>query len=193
VFQGRVHYYETGKIASVLYPIYVAHRLGIRTLIVTNAAGGVNREFKPADLMLMTDQINLTFENPLGDPPLVPRHRKNAPLYDDGLQQIIRKTADKKNIVLRRGVYCGITGPSYETAAEVKMVRLFGGDAVGMSTVNEVTLAQSLGMRVAGISCITNLSTGISDQKLSHAEVTEVADRVKQVFAGLLRGVIEQL
>lgn len=186
-FQGRVHFYETGNLETVLYPIRIAHKLGIKTLIVTNAAGGVNRSFKPGDLMMITDQINLTFENPLGDSGL---RRLNIDLYDKAIQKIIMQVATKKNLPLQSGVYCGVKGPSYETAAEVRMVGRIGGDAVGMSTINEVSLAVALGIRVAGISCITNLATGIGHEKLSHGEVTEVANRVKKSFTELLAGTI---
>jgi len=186
-FQGRAHFYETGDLETVLYPIRLAHALGITTLIVTNAAGGVNNSFRAGDLMLMNDQINLTFENPLiGVAPRLMR----APLYDEHLRQLITGVAGKLALPLREGVYCGVKGPSYETAAEIEMVRTLGGDAVGMSTVNEASLAAAYGMRVAGISCITNLATGISSEKLSHAEVTEVADRVKEQFSALVNAVI---
>ncbi|MBI4548711.1 MAG: purine-nucleoside phosphorylase [Ignavibacteriae bacterium] len=189
-FQGRIHFYETGNLESVLYPIRLAHGLGIKTLIVTNAAGAVNRQFNPGDLMLITDQINLTFENPL-------RHLRlpiaNLQLYDVKLQKLILQVAKENKIDLKQGVYCGIKGPSYETAAEIEMIRRIGGDAVGMSTVNEVSLAVALGMRVAGISVITNLSTGITTEKLSHLDVTEVATRVRKVFANLMSRVIEKI
>ncbi|MDI6767401.1 MAG: purine-nucleoside phosphorylase [Bacteroidota bacterium] len=190
VFQGRVHYYETGSIETILYPIRIAHALGIKILLVTNAAGGVNSTFKPGDIMLIEDQINLTFENPLKGiaPPI-----HHTQLYEPSLQNLIRNVAKKKKIALRSGIYCGIKGPSYETAAEIKMIRNFGADAVGMSTVNEVSLAVSLGIKVAGLSCITNLSTGILNQKLSHQEVTEVANMVKHVFSELIAGFIQKI
>jgi purine-nucleoside phosphorylase len=139
--------------------------------------------------MLITDQVNLTFENPLRSSH---RSRKSIHqnLYDLALQKVIVSTAQSFDVPLQRGVYFGVKGPSYETAAEIRMVGRLGGDAVGMSTINEVTLAVSLGMRVAGISCITNLATGIGTEKLSHGEVTEVANRVKSSFARLLHGVI---
>ncbi|MBI5476285.1 MAG: purine-nucleoside phosphorylase [Ignavibacteriales bacterium] len=186
-FQGRVHFYETGNLETILYPIRVAHALGIEKLILTNAAGGVNKEFTPGDLMLIVDQINLTFENPLAGN-VVPL--RNQPLYDTEFQNIIKKVAEKNNIKIQTGVYCGLKGPSYETASEVKMIRQLGADAVGMSTVNEASLAFHLGMRIAGFSCITNLSTGILDQKLSHVEVTEVANKVKHTFSKLVTEVI---
>jgi purine-nucleoside phosphorylase len=157
-FQGRVHFYETGSLETVLYPIRIAHLLGITTLIVTNAAGGVNRSFRPGDLMLITDQLNLTFEDPLRSA-LWPRRSIRNDLYDLDLQRVITAAAGRLHLKLRKGVYCGVKGPSYETAAEVRMVGRVGGDAVGMSTINEVSLAATLGMREAGISCITNFAT----------------------------------
>ena len=205
VFQGRVHCYETGNIETTLYPIRIARALGITTLIVTNAAGGVNENFQAGDLMLITDQINLTFENPLKDN----EHRtrptdpdksgqsfvqvSNIELYNRYLRDIITKVAQEKSIDIQRGIYCGVLGPSYETAAEIEMIRRIGGEAVGMSTVNEVSLAVALGMRVAGVSCITNMATGISSEKLSHAEVTKVASKVQQQFASLLTGAIQHM
>jgi purine-nucleoside phosphorylase len=190
-FQGRVHFYETGTLETALYPILVAHQLGIKTIILTNAAGGVNRNFKAGDLMLITDHINLTFENPLSIlSPSLRKKNKNKDIYSHLLQQKILTISLQKNIQLQQGVYCCVKGPSYETAAEIEMIRRIGGDAVGMSTVNEATLAASLRMKVAGISCITNLATGISTTKLSHSEVTEVADRVKHTFAELLTSII---
>ncbi len=189
-FQGRVHYYESGNLESVLYPIRVADSLGISTLLVTNAAGGVNRTFSVGDLMLITDQINMTFEYPHVNHTIPTAHRR---LYDERLQATIQGVARTKGIRLQEGVYFGVKGPSYETSAEIEMIRFAGGDAVGMSTVNEVSNAVTLGMRVAGISCITNLATGISDTKLDHAEVTVVANNVKKAFFDLVDGVIEAI
>ncbi len=188
-FQGRNHFYESGDLGFVLYPIRVAHALGITTLIVTNAAGGINPHFRPGDLMLIEDHLNLTFHNlPAG---ISPSRLKNGPVYEPALRSLIVAAARRLRIRLRRGVYCGLLGPSYETAAEIRMLKRAGCDAVGMSTVNETSLAHALGMRVAGISCITNLSTGISKQKLSHSEVTEVANTVKHTFSNLLAAVIQ--
>ena len=146
VFQGRVHFYESGYLESVLFPIRVAHRLGIRFLFMTNAAGGVDREFQPADMMLITDQINLTFGNPVLHLPVPVR---TGDLYDPALRKILRQVAIERGLTLREGVYCGIKGPSYETAAEVEMIRRMGGSAIGMSPVNGVSLAHALGIRVA--------------------------------------------
>lgn len=194
VFQGRVHYYEVGDLSKVLYPIHISDGLGVKKLIVTNAAGGINRQFEPGDLMVITDHINLTFENALSwTSQRTNVGRKQRQMYDKSLQAILEDAATAKGIFLQHGVYCGVKGPSYETAAEIEMIRRIGGDAVGMSTVNEVGLAVAIGMRVAGISCITNLATGLLDAKLSHAEVTEVANRSKQSFADLLTGFIERL
>jgi purine-nucleoside phosphorylase len=189
-FQGRVHFYETGRLETVLYPIRVAHALGITTTIMTNAAGGVNPKFSAGDLMMMTDQINLSFEQPLKGAEI---RSSKFELYDAALQKVIRMIAKKNNIKLQSGVYCGVKGPSYETAAEIHMVRKIGGDAVGMSTVNEVSLATALGINVAGISCITNLATGVGTEKLSHEEVTEVANTVKQKFSELIKGVVTNI
>ena len=190
VFQGRVHYYETGVLEPVLFPIMVARELGVETLLITNAAGGINPAFRAGDLMLMTDHINLTFEAP---PVPAERGSHRIPLYDARLRGMIERASRREKITIRKGVYCGVSGPSYETAAEIRMIRKIGGDAVGMSTVNEVTCAARLGMAVAGISCITNLSTGITGEKLSHAEVTVVADRVKHKFTKLVRGFVASL
>jgi purine-nucleoside phosphorylase len=187
VLQGRVHYYESGDLERVLFPVRVAHRLGVRILLMTNAAGGVNPDFRPADLMLMTDHINLTLENPLtgAETPV-----RGGDLYDAGLQDAVRGVALEEGMTLREGVYCGIKGPSYETAAEVEMIRRIGGDAIGMSTVNESSLAHALGVRVAGISLITNLATGLSREALSHAEVTDVAGRANAALEALLTGFV---
>lgn len=190
VFQGRVHFYESGNLQSALYPVAVAHGLGIKELILTNAAGGVNRNLKAGDLMLITDQINLTFESPSS---LVGGRHVTQQAYDSELQDTIRKVAEEKNIPLKEGVYVGVKGPSYESAAEIEMIRRIGGDAVGMSTVNESSYASASGMKVAGISCITNLATGITKEKLSHSEVTEVANRIKSIFAELISSVIQSL
>lgn len=189
-FQGRVHFYETGSLKTILYPIYVASHLGVKILIITNAAGGINRQFTAGDLMLITDQINLTFMNPIGHLRL---KTKNKHLYDRKLLQLAINAANENKIPIKQGVYCGVKGPSYETAAEIEMIRRLGGDAVGMSTVNEVSLAHALGIRLLGISCITNLATGILETKLSHDEVTQVADRVKSTFSVFLQGIIKNI
>jgi purine-nucleoside phosphorylase len=190
-FQGRVHYYESGSAGTILHPIQVARAFGISILIITNAAGGINRSFRPGDLMLITDQINLTMMR--YDDGIAKPDSKFHPVYDSALNRTAQEEAIRRGITLRQGVYCGVKGPSYETAAEVEMIRRIGGDAVGMSTVNEASLAASLGMRIIGISCITNLATGILNVRLSHDEVTEVADRVKSSFASLLTALVTRI
>lgn len=190
VFQGRVHFYESNSVNTVVYPIRVAHALGVRTLIVTNAAGAISRTFLPGDLMLITDQINLTGETVPSDSN---QSRRSNTLYSKRLSQLTYKIAEAKGIALKSGVYVGLKGPSYETAAEIEMIHRIGGDAVGMSTVLEVSCAAQLGMEILGISCVTNLGTGISDAKLDHAEVTEVGNRVKKTFATLISSIISMM
>ena len=188
--QGRVHFYESNDAESVLFPIYVAHQLGVRTLIITNASGGINRAFSPGDLMVISDQIDLTTI-------ALPHSGEGAParrpLYDMKLFVQVLEIGQRNAIPLKSGVYVGLKGPSYETAAEIEMIRRLGGDAVGMSTVLEVSLAASLGMKVIGVSCISNLATGITNRKLSHAEVTEVGNKTKDRFARLIGMIIEGL
>lgn len=190
-FQGRIHFYEASDLNVVLYPIHVAHALGVKTLIVTNAAGGINRTFSPGDLMVISDQINLTFESFAFPRPTM--HRQHGSLYDSPLQTKAMEAGAELQVGLKRGIYAGVKGPSYETAAEIEMLGRIGADAVGMSTVFETQLATHLGMRVLGISCITNYATGISSEKLNHQEVTEVGNRVRTVFGNLLRSIITHL
>jgi purine-nucleoside phosphorylase len=189
-FQGRVHFYETNDVDAVLFPVHVAHELGVKILLVTNAAGGINRRFSPGELMLITDQINLTTEYYTGDSTGI-RLRKY--LFDNELQALISQLAEINGITIRKGVYAGVKGPSYETAAEVEMINRLGGDAVGMSTVLETSLAAYLGIRVAGISCITNKATGIGDTKLSHDEVTLAAEHARADFTRLVLALVERL
>ena len=192
VFQGRVHFYESNDIDIVVYPVEVAHRMGIRKMIVTNAAGGVNRQFAPGDLMFITDYLNLAFENPL-------MHRPTSgtaslqPGFSPQLLEKAKSIATKNNIPYREGVYCWNKGPSYESAAEIRMMGKMGADAVGMSTVPEVLLAARYGIEMLGISCITNLATGLTSEKLNHAEVTEVANKVKHNFVELLSTIALEL
>jgi purine-nucleoside phosphorylase len=189
-FQGRVHFYESNSLDSVLYPIRIAQRLGVKILLVTNAAGGLNRSFAPGDLMVITDQLNLT----LGQSASISDQRNSRKsLYTNRLVKLAIRVAEDVGVVVRAGVYAGLKGPTYETAAEVEMVHRIGGDAVGMSTVLEVSLASELGMEVLGISCITNQGTGIGRSKLDHAEVTEVGNRVKSTFERLVRAIVEEL
>ena len=187
--QGRVHYYEGFSPSEVVFPIRVLCRLGIHTLVVTNAAGGINPDFAPGDLMAITDHINLSGFNPLrgpNDDRLGPRFPDMSEGYSRALTAKIVECGKKLGLIVRTGVYAISAGPSYETPAEIRMLQRLGADAVGMSTVPEVIAARHMGVKVAGISCITNLAAGISAVPLSHEEVGETAARVREVFCGLL-------
>ncbi|HYK92246.1 MAG TPA: purine-nucleoside phosphorylase [Acidobacteriota bacterium] len=194
--QGRVHFYEGYSMAEVAYPTRVLGGLGIHQLIVTNAAGAINVGFRPGDLMLIADHINLMGSNPLigrNIDELGPRFPDMSKAYDSGMRDAARRTAADRNIALREGVYLGLAGPSYETPAEIRMFRTLGADAVGMSTVPEVVVANHMGIRVLGISCITNMAAGIIPQRLTHQEVMDTTERVKEQFISLLRGIIPAL
>jgi purine-nucleoside phosphorylase len=185
---GRFHMYEGHDAALAGFPVRVLHALGVRTLFVSNAAGGIRRTFRAGDLMLIRDHLNLMLRNPLiggvemGDE----RFPDMSAPYDDDLARQLREHAAALRIPLQEGVYGGLLGPTYETPAEVRMLATLGADAVGMSTVPEVIVARALGMRVAGISCITNLASGISPHPLSHAEVLETTALVAERFEGLV-------
>jgi purine-nucleoside phosphorylase len=189
VFQGRVHFYECHDLDKVVYPIRVARALGATTLLVTNAAGGVNRFLAPGDLMFIRDYLNMTGEHPLIGKKEAIRNMIR-PTFDVGLLTIAKKVALENSIPTREGIYCWTKGPTYETAAEIRMMAAAGADAVGMSTVPEVMVASQLEMKSLGISCITNMATGISKEKLSHAEVTETANLVKGNFTTLLTEIL---
>jgi purine-nucleoside phosphorylase len=182
LFVGRSHYYETGDLDCVMYQVRLAHKLGIKNLILTNAAGGVNPTFSAGDLMLITGQVNLTFRAAK----LALRRRLVTSPYDDFLTNVARMAASRGHIALKEGVYCGVTGPSYETAAEIEMLHRFGVDAVGMSTVHEAIVACQLRMRVLGISLITNLATGLAAEPATHEEVIRVARQAEKRFKTLL-------
>jgi purine-nucleoside phosphorylase len=192
---GRFHMYEGHDVRLAAFPARVMHALGARTLIVSNAAGGVNRLWQPGDLMLIRDHINLMFRNPLigalepGDV----RFPDMSEPYDAALASTAVDVAREQGIRLREGVYAGLTGPAYETPAEVRMLTILGADATGMSTVPEVIVARAIGMRVLGFSCITNLACGLSDSPITHAEVLETTERVASVFKNLIRGVVARL
>jgi len=192
---GRFHMYEGHNVRLAAFPARVVHGLGANTLIVSNAAGGVNRMWQPGDLMLIRDHINLMFRNPLTGPVESGDLRfpdMSAP-YDDDLAEIATSVAREQGTVLREGVYAGLLGPTYETPAEVRMLSFLGADAVGMSTVPEVIVARSIGMRVLGVSCITNLASGISNNPITHAEVLEITARAATRFTALIRGVVARL
>ena len=185
---GRFHMYEGHDAALAGFPVRVLHALGARTLFVSNAAGGIRRTFQPGDLMLIRDHLNLMFRNPLVgalEPGDVRFPDMSAP-YDESLAQQLREHASALGFALQEGVYGGLLGPTYETPAEVNMLAILGADAVGMSTVPEVIVARAIGMRVAGISCITNLASGISPHPLSHAEVIETTTLVAERFESLV-------
>lgn len=187
--QGRVHYYEGYPMTDVVLPIRLMKLLGAGILFLTNAAGGVNPEFSAGDFMLIKDQIASFVPSPLiGEnlEELGPRFCDMSEVYDKDLQEIIRKTAKDLGLPLQEGVYIQLTGPNFETPAEVKMCRTLGADAVGMSTACEGIAANHMGMKICGISCISNLACGLTDQPLSHQEVQETADRVAPLFEKLV-------
>ena len=194
--QGRVHYYEGYPMADVVLPVRLMGLLGARTVILTNAAGGVNFSFQPGDLMLITDHITTAVPSPLIGTNLEElgvRFPDMSEVYAPELQEKVRKAAEKLQIPLQEGVYMQFTGPSYETPAEIRMCRTWGGDAAGMSTACEAVAANHMGMKVCGISCITNLAAGMSKQKLDHKEVQETADRVSRQFKQLVTEVIKTI
>ena len=189
VMQGRIHYYEGLPQQEITLPIRVLAALGIKTIVLTNACGGVNLTFSPGDLMLISDHINLSGGNPLIGPNLDsfgPRFPDMSDLYTASLRATIREKAAENGIALQEGVYAMYSGPNYETPAEIRMFRTMGADTVGMSTVPEALVAGHCGMQVVGISCITNMAAGILPVKLNHAEVTETANRVSAKFRKLI-------
>ena len=194
--QGRVHYYEGYSMAEVTFPARVMIRLGASTLIVTNAAGGISDGMEPGTLMLIRDHLNLTGDNPLrgrNDPEAGTRFPDMTTAYDADLRNAAHRAAAAVGTELAEGVYVGLSGPTYETPAEVQMLARLGADATGMSTVPEVIVANHMGARVLGISCITNKAAGLSDFPLSHDEVTETAARVRTTFEALLTQILREL
>ena len=185
---GRFHMYEGHPAALAGFPVRVFHAMGVRELFVSNAAGGISSRLAVGDLMMISDHLNLMGSNPLVGPTREGETRfpDMTDAYDPGLRKELRTTAEKLGIPLREGIYAGLLGPSYETPSEVKMLRLLGADAVGMSTVPEVIMARALGIRVAGISCITNAAAGVTGSALSHAEVLETTHRVSGAFEALV-------
>lgn len=185
---GRFHMYEGHPAALAAFPVRVFHALGAHDLFVSNAAGGISPRLAVGDLMMISDHLNLMATNPLvgeaGEGEV--RFPDMTDAYNPGLRWLLRTTAEALGIKLREGVYAGLLGPSYETPSEVKMLRLLGADAVGMSTVPEVIVARALGMRVAGVSCITNAAAGVTGAALSHAEVLETTSRVSEAFESLV-------
>ncbi len=188
--QGRCHFYEGHSLDEITYPVRVMKELGAAILLVTNAGGGINRNFRPGDLMIVTDHINLMGVNPL-------RGRKEfidmTFTYNKELIELTEKIASNQEIEIKKGVYIAVPGPSYETPSEIKAFEKLGADVVGMSTVPEVIVAKSLGMRVLGISCITNMAAGILKKSLSHKEVIETTKKVEEKFKNLVREIIKEV
>jgi purine-nucleoside phosphorylase len=196
VLQGRVHFYEGWEMEDVVFLARVVARLGISRAIVTNAAGGINVDFVPGDLMLITDHINLFGSNPLRGPnldALGERFPDMSECYPESLQVIAKEVAGREGLQLKEGVYVGVSGPSYETPAEIRAFRVLGGDAIGMSTIPEVIALGQMGIPVLGISCITNMAAGILPRKLTHSEVIETTARVRKEFARLLIGALARI
>ncbi|MFZ2492513.1 MAG: purine-nucleoside phosphorylase [Thermoanaerobaculia bacterium] len=194
VMQGRVHFYEGYEMAEVMFLTRVLGRLGIRKLIVTNAAGGINTSFVPGDLMLISDHINFMGVNPLRGPnfdDLGVRFPDMSDAYSESLREAARGVAASRGIAVKEGVYLALSGPTYETPAEIRAFRTLGADAVGMSTAPEVIAASHMQIPVLGISCITNMAAGILKQKLSHQEVIDTTTRVQKEFTGLVLGILE--
>lgn len=194
--QGRFHFYEGYSLREVTFPVRVMKRLGVETLIVTNASGGVNIDFQPGDLMLIRDHINWLYANPLAGPnddALGTRFPDMSEPYSERLLQVAEDAAYRMGIHLREGVYLATSGPSYETPAEIRMMRKLGADAVGMSTVPEVIAARHSGIEVLGISCISNAGAGILDVSLTHEEVIETTKRIRSDFLKLLKTILRDL
>ena len=194
--QGRFHYYEGYSLEKVTFPVRVMKELGVESLLVTNAAGGINESFEPGDLMLITDHINNMGVNPLigkNNDELGSRFPDMSEAYNREFISLAEKCATEIGLNVKKGVYVGNTGPSYETPAEIRMLRTLGGDAVGMSTVPEVIVARHADIRVLGISCISNMAAGILDQPLSHQEVIETTEKVRGNFLNFVKKIIQSL
>ncbi|MBP2024990.1 purine-nucleoside phosphorylase [Peptoniphilus stercorisuis] len=192
--KGRIHFYEGQGIDKTVYPTKVLCELGIKTLVVTNAAGGVNEEFTPGDIMIINDHINFASTNPLIGPnedDKGPRFLDMTEAYSKDLRKIAKNVAKEVGLDVKEGVYMWFTGPCYETPSEVKLARILGADSVGMSTVPEVIIARHRGVKVLGFSCITNMASGILDQPLDHKEVIAVSDRIKDDFAKYVKETIK--
>jgi purine-nucleoside phosphorylase len=196
VMQGRVHLYEGYSAEQVAFPVRVLGGMGIRALIVTNAAGGINTKYTQGALVVISDHINLQGQNPLvgaNDERFGPRFPDMTQAYWKPYREMALKAARKLGKTVHEGVYAGLLGPSYETPAEIRYLRMIGADLVGMSTIPEVITARHMGMKVLGISCVTNMAAGILDQPLNHQEVLDTAERVKEDFVGLLRAALEEV
>jgi len=196
VLQGRIHYYEGHSMAAVVYPTRTLAMLGIESLVLTNSAGGLDPKMKPGDFMIIEDHINLMGDNPLKGPnisQLGPRFPDMSEAYDSRLNLLMEEVLRTQKIAYHRGIYCGVSGPTYETPAEVRYLGMIGGKAVGMSTVPETIAANHLGLRVCALSCITNLAAGLSKHKLTHEEVTQTAKAVEDKFSRFLKAFVSRL
>ncbi len=196
VMQGRYHAYEGHDMDQVVFPVRLLARLGIDSIILTNASGGVNESYNAGDLVLITDHINLSGMNPLVGPnisELGPRFPDMTNAYDPKLQKLILAKAKENSVELKQGIYAGVLGPTYETPSEVRMIRILGGDLVGMSTVPESIAANHLGLTVAGISCVTNMAAGIENVKLKHEDIKIQALKVMEKFSALIVSVVKEL
>src|SRR5215510_2404653 len=194
--QGRVHYYEGYSLEEVTFAVRTFGLLGIKTLILTNAAGGINVQLTQGALMVISDHVNLMGVNPLrgpNDERFGPRFPDMSAVYSRELQELVVDEAKSIGVEVRRGIYGALSGPSYETPAEIHLLRTIGADAVGMSTVPEAIVARHMGLEVLGISCITNMAAGISDEPINHEEVMETGNRVRDTFAKLLRRVVNRV
>ncbi|SDI02532.1 purine-nucleoside phosphorylase [Alteribacillus bidgolensis] len=196
VMQGRFHYYEGHSLESVTYPIRVMKALGVQKLVVTNSAGGINAAFKPGDLMIIRDHINLMSKNPLIGPneeEFGERFPDMSEAYSNNLIKLTKEVAKKNKINVVEGVYAGVIGPNYETPAEVNFLNIIGASAVGMSTVPEVIAAKHSGLEVLGISCISNMAAGISENSLNHDEVMETTEKIKSQFIQLVKETVARI
>jgi purine-nucleoside phosphorylase len=196
VMQGRLHYYEGHSLDDIVYPVRMMKLLGVDKLIITNAAGGVNPGFRAGDLMVLTDHINFTGSNPLignNIEELGTRFPDMSRVYSEDLIKTAMQAGKETGIKLQKGVYVWMSGPSYETPAEIRLLRTIGADAVGMSTVPEAIAARHAGVDVLGISCITNMAAGILNQPLAHSEVIETAARVEKDFVRLVKKIVEKI
>lgn len=196
IMQGRYHFYEGYPMEKIVFPIKVMKKLGVKNLILTNAAGSINKKFKPSDLMLITDHINFMGTNPLigkNDETLGTRFPDMSCVYDKNLIKTAENAAKEIGIKIRKGVYAAVTGPSYETPTEVKMFRKFGADALGMSTAPEAIVANYCGIKVLGISCLSNYAAGVQKTPLSHEEVIETTTRATKTFQALLLKILEKI
>jgi purine-nucleoside phosphorylase len=194
VMKGRVHFYEGYSLEQVAFPVRVLGRLGVGTLVITNAAGAINPSFAAGDLMVIEDHLNL-LGNPLlgpNDETLGPRFPDMSEAYDRALRDVAEAACRGAEVRCHRGIYVSIPGPSYETPAEIRMFRTLGADAVGMSTVPEVIAARHMGMRVVGLSCLTNMAAGVTDRKLDHREVLETGERVKGALLEVLARIVTE-